>query len=307
MAILLIAPGRSEEWLHGLLHVDPTLDIRVWPDVGSKEDIHFACLWRYPHGELLNYPNLKAISSLGAGVDHIFSDPKLPKNIRVARVVDKLLMRDMSQFIILAVLNHTREFITYHEQQLESKWLWRGIHSEKTIGMMGLGELGKDAALKLKMLGFEVRGFSREEKNIPGIKSFFGGEAAFHDFLAGTDILINLLPLTSETTNILNTKTFSHLKKGAYLISVARGGHLAEDDLLKALADKQLSGACLDVFNEEPLPVTHPFWTNPKIIMTPHVASVTNPASVCEQLVLNYKNALANKPLINEIDILRKY
>lgn len=306
MAILLISPGREVEWLKGLHAIDSTLDIRVWPEVGNPNDIEFALLWRYPHGELLKYPNLKAISSLGAGVDHIMSDPNLPKNIPILRVIDKLLVRDMTQYIAMAVLQHVRQLDLYQEQQLQKKWLWHGFASDIKIGIMGMGELGSDAANKLYHLDFAVQGWSRTPKELVGIKTFYGAEGQV-EFLKTTTILVNLLPLTPQTKNILNKKLFYQMPRGAYIINVARGGHVVDEDLIAAIDAGQLSGACLDVFREEPLPESHPFWGHPKIIVTPHIASVTNPKSVAEQLVLNYRNAIAGKPLMNIVDVSLGY
>lgn len=307
MTILFI-PGKFDpkQWIAALHRLDPHLSIDVWPDVKDHAAIQFATVWTYPKGELLKYPNLKCISSLGAGVDHIFNDTERPADVPIVRIVDKNLVRDMSQYVIWAVLNHMRSLDEYRQSQARSLWTPRALKILPSIGIMGLGQLGSDAAIKLQSLGFSVSGWSNTLKDIAGI-TCFAGEKQFNTFLNQTDILICLLPLTPHTRHILNRNTFSQLKKGAYLINVARGGHLVEEDLLAALDDHTLSGACLDVFNVEPLPSTHPFWQHPAIKITPHISSVTDPQSAVNQIFENYRRVMAGKELLNRVDVGRGY
>ena len=171
---------------------------------------------------------------------------------------------------------------------------------------MGLGQLGADAAKKLYQLGFQVTGWSRTPKKVDGVQSF-AGDGALNDFLSLANVLICLLPLTPATKGILNYKTFEKLPAGSYLINVARGAHLVEQDLLEALETGRISGACLDVFQVEPLPVGHPFWNHPKIIITPHISSLTYPKAVVPQIVENYHRTKLGKPLLNQVDIERGY
>ena len=174
------------------------------------------------------------------------------------------------------------------------------------IGIMGLGQLGADAAQKLSALGFKVAGWSRRPKDIAGVNSF-NGQAELVEFLSGSQILICLLPLTAETTGILNRRTFEHLPPGAYVINVARGQHLNEKDLMAALDSGQLSGACLDVFEVEPLPPDHPFWRHPQIKVTPHISSLTFSKAVAPQIIENYRRSQTGKPLLNAVDLERGY
>lgn len=308
MALLLLMPEKFSPptWLKTLRNIDASLDIRIWPDIGNPADIEFALVWNYPAGELLKYPNLKCISSLGAGVNHIFQDGQRPLHIPIVRVVDQLLARDMTQYIIWAVLNFTREFPRYQAQQQQKQWQPHAPNNELTIGILGLGQLGSDAAKKLHVLGFKVSAWSRTPKALESISTFSGKEQ-FKEFLTQTNVLINLLPLTAATENILNHELFYMLPKGAYIINVARGNHLVEPDLISALDDEQLAGACLDVFRTEPLPADHPFWTHAKIIMTPHNSSVTNPKSVAPQIIENYYRAIQGKPLLNQVDSTQGY
>lgn len=307
MAILFI-PGKfnAQTWVAELKKVNPILDIRVWPQVGDVKDIDFALVWHYPQGDLLKYPNLKCVSSLGAGVDHIMSDPNLPKNIIITRIVDPLLIRDMSQYVIWAVLHFSRQFYQYLLQQKERTWQPRYPQNDVMVGIMGLGQLGCDLATKLKLLGFKISGWTRSPKTLADVNCFYGTDQ-FNAFLNQTHILINLLPLTPSTKHILNRTTFYQLPSGAFIINVGRGGHLVDNDLILALDNKQLRGACLDVFHQEPLTPDHPFWSHPNIIVTPHIASVTNPASVAKQVIENYQRLQLGQPLLNQVNLKLGY
>ena len=175
-----------------------------------------------------------------------------------------------------------------------------------TVGVMGLGKIGSAVAIRLHQLGFQVLGWSRRTKSIAGVQVFIGQQQRT-DFLAASKILVCLLPLTAETENILNSETLAQLPQGAYVINVARGNHVVEEDLLSLLNNKHLAGACLDVFRQEPLPQGHPFWSHPQITVTPHIASLTNPVSVALQIVDNYRRLYAGQPLLNQVDIQQGY
>ena len=217
----------------------------------------------------------------------------------------------MTEYVLLAVLNHYRQFDKYRAYQEKREWIRESIppiprRSEVRVGIMGLGQLGGDAAVKLRHLGFQVGGWSLTPKDIDGIRSFHGDQQ-FNEFLSKTNILVCLLPLTPKTRNILNRNSFDKLPRGAYLINVARGEHLVEEDLFEALDRKQLSGACLDVFRTEPLCKDHPFWTYPQIIVTPHISSWTDRESVAPQIIENYRRVKTGEKLLNEVDIERGY
>lgn len=309
MAILIIAPGmRTAGWVKQLKAVDPNLDIRIWPEGGKPEEIEFVMAWKPPPGELRKYPNLRCIASLGAGVDHILRDPDLPAGAPLSRVVDGSMARSMTEYALLSVLNYCRHFEAYRRDQMHRRWKPRPPlrTREVRVGIMGLGQLGGDAAAKLVRLGFQVRGWSRTGRQIEGVLSY-AGEKQLDDFLSLTNILICLLPLTPATEGILNRRVFAALPPDAYVINAARGRHLIEADLLEALDAGHLSGASLDVFQHEPLPVEHPFWKHPKIRVTPHISSLTDPKAVAPQLVENYHRARDGKPLLNLVDMQRGY
>jgi glyoxylate/hydroxypyruvate reductase A len=217
---------------------------------------------------------LRAIFALGAGVDQILRDPDFPREIPLFRLVDAGLKEQMAEYAIYGVLHHNRKFQTYRAQAAAQKWVMQdAVHpSQRTVGVMGLGVFGSDVAKKLTMLGFRVMGWSRTAKPLDGIECF-AGEGGFGKFLARAEIVINLLPLTAETTGILSRRLFDRLPQGAALIHLGRGGHLVEADLLEALDAGRISWAMLDVFPTEPLPVNHSFWTHPNVMVTPHVAA----------------------------------
>lgn len=303
MALLILMPGRdSSELVTRLQSIQPDIDVRVWPEEGEKSEIDFAVTWKHPPGELKNYPNLKAISSYGAGVDHILRDPYLPKNVPIARIIDEKLIHDVKEYVIAVVLAHRRHLAPYRENQKVKKWAPIPMNQANTIGILGLGQIGGNIAESFIQLGFNVCGWDRKSKKIQGVQ-LFQGEEQLDQLLSITDYLICSLPLTPETRNILNEKTFSKLKKNAYVINVGRGEHLVEEDLIKTIEKGRISGACLDVFRSEPLPTDHPFWSHPRITVTPHIAGITDPNAVVSQIFENYQRIKNGKELINTIDI----
>ncbi|MEJ2100076.1 MAG: glyoxylate/hydroxypyruvate reductase A [Desulfobacterales bacterium] len=309
MALLIIAPDiKVASWEKHLDALEPGIEIRVWPEVGNASEIEFALCWNHPAGELKKYKNLKCIASLGAGVDRLIRDPDLPDGVPITRVVEHSMAQSMSEYVVLSVLNYCRQFDAYRSDQEQKHWHPRRprLAQETHIGIMGMGQLGSDAARKLNTLGFTVSGWSRQLKHIDGVQCF-AGEAGFENFLSRSQILICLLPLTPSTKGILNRRTFDRLPKDAYVINVARGQHLVENDLIEALDSGLLSGACLDVFDVEPLPADHPFWSHPKIKVTPHISSITFPKAVAPQIIENYRRAKTGRPPLNVVDLKRGY
>lgn len=306
--ILISADVKPSSWIKHIHRLAPDIEVRLWPACGDPGAILMALVWNHPPGVLKRFPNLKCIASLGAGVDHILQDRQLPRGVTITRVVEPSMARSMSEYVALAVLNHCRQTEDYRRDQIDRRWRPRVplLARKVRIGIMGMGQLGSHAAGHLSRLGFAVSGWRRTPKELPPLKIYAGPEG-MAPFLAQSDILICMLPLTASTEGILNAGTFAGLPRGAYLVNVARGRHLVETDLLAALDSGQLSGACLDVFREEPLPAAHPFWTHPKISVTPHISSLTYPRAVAPQLVENYRRLIGDKPLLNVVDPARGY
>ncbi|WP_439882616.1 2-hydroxyacid dehydrogenase [Pontibacter sp. MBLB2868] len=309
MAMILISQGRDmTPWAEALKEKRPELDLRVYPDDSNKEEVAFALVWNHPLGVFKEFPNLKCISSMGAGVDHIMKDPELPANAAITRVTDENLTRDMADFCVALVMNHLRGLAFYKMQEAAHDWQPRHYLniSDVTIGVMGVGVLGAHVASQLSNLGFKVNGWARSKKMIEGVE-IFSGDTMLGDFLATSDILICLLPLTKETTDILNRDTFQKLPKNAFVINVARGAHLVDADLIEMIDTGHLSGASLDVFRQEPLPEEHPFWSHPKINVTPHIASVTEPKAVVSLILENYDRVRNNEHLLNVVSPQKGY
>ncbi len=303
MALLIICNDRDlSPWTKALKNLKPDLDLRIYPEEGNLEDIEFVLCWKHPKGVLKRYPNLKIISSLGAGVDHLFTDPELPNHVPIVRIVDPELAQGMSEFVIGIILNQMRSYTRYSENQQQKLWKARRFQIAKNtqIGIMGMGVLGQDLAKKLKGIGFNVVGWAQSAKEIEGVQVYVGTKN-YDAFLKNTNFLVCLLPLTNETENILNKETFSKLPENSYVINVARGAHLVDADLIEMIDNGHLSGATLDVFRKEPLPEAHAFWHHPKIKITPHIASLTNPVSVAPQIIENYNRAKSGEELLNVV------
>jgi glyoxylate/hydroxypyruvate reductase A len=310
MAILLSTKAHTmQDWKAALLAVDPSLEIRLFPDAGDPAEIEAAVVWTaHDMMELRRYPNLKLIVSMGAGVDHLLRAPGPPPGIPVARLKDVLLTSAMAEWVLLNVLRFHRQDPEYRALQQRKEWLELSAPStsERRIGILGIGELGSASARVLGSLGFPVMGWSRSAKTLPGVQTFHGADGLMA-MAAQTDILICLLPLTPETRGVLNAKLLSALPRGAYVINGARGGHMVAQDMLAALDSGHIAGAALDVFEPEPLPPESPFWSHPKVFLTPHAASITIPSSVAPQVVENIHNMRNGRPLINLVDFSLGY
>ena len=271
--------------------------------LGNTDEIEVALAWKPKPGLLASFRNMRMIVSLGMGVDHLLADDKLPEGVPITRIMDDGLVGQMSEYAIYWALRHHRDIDKYSASQRARTWKPEDfvdtIH--RRIGVMGLGTIGQDTARKFAMLGFPTAGWSRTAKTIAGIETFHGADG-FRNFLACTDILVDVLPLTRDTRGLLDAGAFAALPRGAYFINMARGGHVVDADLLAALDSGHLSGAALDVFNTEPLPSDHPYWTHPKVHVTPHIAGATNPRTASPGVIENIKRLRAGQPLINTVD-----
>jgi glyoxylate/hydroxypyruvate reductase A len=308
-AILLAIIGWDPKgWDQRFRALAPQHSIRLWPEnVGNPADIDYACVWRPPPGMLAGFPKLKAVFSLGAGVDDVLSDPSLP-DVPVARVVDPDMTMRMTEYVVLHVLMYHRRQRLYDAQQRVRMWHEheQPPANEVAVGVMGLGELGGAAASVLQRIGFRVAGWSRSEKSIPGIESFHG-RRGLQSFLRRTEILVCLLPQTAETAGILNLDLFRQLKfngalHGAYLINAGRGGLQVDADIVAALDEGTLAGATLDVFPAEPLPLSSPLWMHQKVTITPHNAAASSPRSIVANIVRQIDRFEIGMPLEHIVD-----
>jgi len=309
MSLVFIAPNRDlSAWKRALEQIDPNLEIEIWPDIENKNRVHFCVCWNQPKHLLDSFPNLKAVSSLGAGVDHLLTDDSLPDSVDICRVVSPSLVQQMKEYILGAILNIQRNFIRCFQQKNKKIWQTHDHSSAShwNVGIMGLGELGRPVAEQLAQVGYQVSGWSRSKKALTNVRSYAGSDE-LDSFLNNTQILVCLLPLTTETEGILALDIFKKLKHPAWVINVARGEHLVNEDLIYALDSSILQGAWLDVFSKEPLPNQHPFWNRDNIMITPHIASVTEPDEVAQQIVDNYKRALSGMPLNYAVDREKEY
>lgn len=310
MAILFSSTSdNAEDWRAALARHLPDESVRVWPDLGPPEAIEFAIVWKPEPGLLARLPNLRAILSLGAGIDHLTNDPTLPRHVPLVRLIDPSLTRQMSEYVVMNVLRHHRRMPDYARLQTEESWtplLPAPDAAKCRVGLMGLGVLGRDAADKLRPFGFALRVWTRAPHSYPDIEPFHGGDG-LHPFLAGCDILVCLLPLTAATRGILNARTLAVLPRGASLINAARGGHVVTADLLTALDSGQLAGVTLDVTDPEPLPAGHPLWRHPKVTITPHVASLTLPDTAAAIMAATIRRLRSGLPIDGLVNLDRGY
>jgi glyoxylate/hydroxypyruvate reductase len=291
------------EWVAAFRNAAPEVDLRCAPDFGDLDQIEAALVWRPPAGWLASLPRLGLIQSLGAGVDHVLADPKLPRDVPLMRLIDPYMTRSMVEYMVFQVLRLHLSEPEYRRQQGREEWrqLVPPVAPDRKIGILGLGELGAATAAALTGLGFSVAGWSRSAKRLPNVASF-AGAAELPSFLAQSEILLCLLPLTEATEGILGAANFRYLPRGAGLINAGRGRHLVEADLLAALDSGQIAEAVLDVFRQEPLPAGHPFWSHPRIVVTPHVAAMTNPPTAAQAIAVNLRRLAAGDAFADRID-----
>jgi len=308
MSVLLVSKKRDFSTLKKHIQtIDSNIEIEIWPAVSNPDRVQLAVAWNQPQNVFAKFPNLKAITSLGAGVDHLIYDTTIPETITLSRMVLPSLKQQIAEYVLMSVLNIIRYSHTYHNQQQRAEWEEQQPleKEELRVGVMGLGELGSATAQKLQRCGFHVSGWARTKKELSSIKTYTSGELDV--FLNEVNILVCLLPLTPETEGILNLKTFKRLKQPAFIINAARGEHLVDEDLIYALDTDRIQHASLDVFTDEPLPESHPFWNRKKITITPHTAAITNEKEAAELIVENYKRLLSGMKLLNPVSRKFKY
>ena len=275
-----IVPGIIAE----LRKHQPDWQYVAWP---SDEPCDYVVGWKPPAELFARQPRLKAVINYGAGVDAILAMGAVPAHLPIVRLEDAGMAQQMAEYAIYGVIHHQRHMQIYLAQQRDKHWQQhedRGNVRCPTVGVLGLGEMGGTVATRLAAFGYTVHGWSRSQRQIEGVKTFAGSNG-LADFLAGTDVLVSMLPLTESTRGLINAKTLAQLPRGAFLVNAGRGGHLVDADVVAALDSGQLGGALLDVFHEEPLPKDHAYWSHPKVIVTPHIAATTPIKDACAQIV----------------------
>lgn len=311
--LVAITAWEVAPWLDRFRRLLPDRDVVALGASFDPGSVRYAASWKHPPGSLAGLPNLQAIFSLGAGIDHLVGDPDLPP-VPIARVVDRDLTERMSEYVVMHALMHLRRGWLYAARQRRGEWLDerdQPAARDVRVGVMGLGVLGSDVAAKLAALRFDVAGWSRRPKRQDGVPTFSGAEG-LDPFLARTDILVCLLPLTPETRGILRRDLFRRLARdgrlgGPILINVGRGGLQVEADILSSLNDGTLRAATLDVFETEPLPPSSRLWSHPAVTVTPHNSAMSDPDAIASAIAAQIRRSEAGGSLENVVDPLRGY
>ncbi|MDE2606741.1 MAG: glyoxylate/hydroxypyruvate reductase A [Burkholderiales bacterium] len=300
-----LTDNKPAPWVEGLQRLLPRATVAAW-EPGAPPADH-AVVWAPPQAFLDAQPQLRGLFNIGAGVDALLK-LRLPPDALVVRLDDAGMSVQMAEFVCHAVIRHFRELDAYGQDSAQGRWGFRRPRSRSDfpVGVMGLGVLGQRVARSLGAFEFPVRGWSRTRRELPGMECFAGAEQ-FDAFLAGTRVLVNLLPLTPETENILDRETLGRLLPGGYLVNVARGAHLVEEDLLALLDAGHLAGAALDVFRTEPLPSDHPFWRHPKITVTPHTSARTLRDESVAQIARKIEALERGESIAGVVDRVRGY
>jgi glyoxylate/hydroxypyruvate reductase A len=300
-------PQRGLQWAEVFRREAPDIEFRLWPEVGNADDVRFLAAWEPPADLATRFPKLQLLFSTGAGVDQ-FDFAALPPALPVVRMVEPGIVQGMVEYVTHAVLDLHRDMPAYRRAQQQRQWqpLQVRTAAERRIGVLGLGSLGQAVLEKLVAFGFDCAGWSRSRREVRGVHCHAGAEE-IGAFLARSDILVCLLPLTDATRGFLDAALFAKLPRGASLVHVGRGPQLVARDLLQALNEGQLAEAVLDVTDPEPLPPAHAFWRHPCVRLTPHIASMTQPLSAAEVVLDNLRRFEAGEPMLGLVDRARGY
>ena len=301
---------KAEPWLEGFRQALPGVDIWEWqaaPAGQAPQLADHAVVWSPPQSFIDEQTQLQSLFNIGAGVDALLK-LTLPESLNIVRLNDAGMSVQMSEYVCHAVIRYFREFKQYENDQTEQRWSFRkpALRSEFSVGVLGAGVLGSKVAQSLQQFDFPVNVWSRSPKQLAGVTSYTGPEQ-LPAFLKASKVLVNLLPLTPDTENLLNHANLSQLQAGAYLINVARGKHLVDQDLLNLLDQGHMAGATLDVFRVEPLPQDHAFWKHPKIVLTPHTSARTVREESIAQIASKIKAVYAGQFIEGRVDKLRGY
>ena len=301
--LLYRGDGRTGPWAEDFARLLPGVETVGWQEGETLGDCDYAVLWNPAPGLLPQLSGVQAVFLMGAGADAILKFGEALPEVPIVRLGDAGMAVQMAEYVAYATLRYFRRFDEYEEQARHGLWAPLPPYSKEafTVGAMGLGKLGLRVVETMRHLGFPVHGWSRTPKDIPGVACFAGMEA-LDDFLSGTRVLVSLLPLTPETSNLLDRRRLATLPKGAYLINVARGAQVAEPDLLTLVRAGHIAGATLDVFRNEPLPAPHPFWEEPRITITPHISALTVREEAVRQIIDKITALEAGNPVDDVVD-----
>ncbi|MGH8782974.1 2-hydroxyacid dehydrogenase [Paraburkholderia sp.] len=295
-------PGRGRQWARLFAEKAPDIPFRLWPDAGDPSSVRYLAAWQPPDDPVRAFPNLEVVFSVGAGIDQ-FDLSRVPEHVAVVRMIEPGIIEGMVEYVTQAVLTIHRDLFDYALQQQQRVWHERPPRAAATrrIGVLGLGMLGTTVLERLRLFNFPCAGWSRSPRALDGIECYVGSET-LDTFLARTDILISLLPLTPETRGLLDRQLFAKLPQGASFVSVGRGPQVNQQDLLDALDSGPLHSAILDVTDPEPLPASHPLWTHPRVRITPHIASTTRPDTAVDVVLDNLRRHREGLPMLGLID-----
>ncbi|MEM5550003.1 glyoxylate/hydroxypyruvate reductase A [Pseudoalteromonas neustonica] len=306
MSVLVAISGRDCSKIMTALEAKlPDVKISQWPHCDNLNDIEFVLAWLAPEDMWVQLPNLKGVSSFGAGIDSIDLNV-LPKNVVVTRIVDENLAHDMAEYVLAHILAHKLRLKEYILKQQDNQWCPKRSYRDKHVVILGFGELGQACATRLLINNFSVSAFSQSAKSMADVNCIHQ-QAALPNLLNKADYLVCLLPLTPQTKGIIDRNLLAHLPPHAVLINVSRGQHVVEKDLLHALDQQQLRAATLDVFTQEPLGDEHPFWQHPKITLTPHCAALSDLDSVTTQIAQNVERLKLGLDLNHQVDRTKGY
>jgi glyoxylate/hydroxypyruvate reductase A len=300
-------PERGRRWAEVFRREAPDIDFRIWPDIGDPLRVHYLAAWEPPENIGARFPNLKLLFSTGAGIDQ-FDLAALPPELSLVRMIEPGIVSGMVEYVTHAVLDLHRDMPAYRRAQQRREWQALPVKTagERRVGVLGLGSLGQAVLAQLAALNFDCAGWSRSPHAFDGVRCF-AGEAGLPDFLARTEILVCLLPLTAETRGLLNRALFEGLPQGAALVHVGRGPQLVVPDLVAALDSGRIAEAALDVTDPEPLPPEHPLWSHERVRITPHIASQTQPATAARVVLENLRRFARGEALVGLVDRLRGY
>ncbi len=299
---------QSQKWKQILRSKLQNEKIEIYPNITNFDSVTFLVCWKPEENLLRKFSNLKAIQSLGAGVDHILDHHIVPSHIQVSKVVDNNLSHDMWEHAMSIILSDMKNLSIHAKNQASKTWKYKKYKRIKdvSIGILGMGIIGKYVAMKFANTGFKVGGWSRSKKEIQNVVSY-SEDSGMKSLLLDSDYVVNILPLTKETKGLIDHNFFSNMKKGSYFINIGRGRHVVDADLLSNIDIGHLRGAALDVFQSEPLPKESPFWNHSSIIVTPHIASLTHIDSVYPQVIENYLRLIKGERLLNLVDLTKGY